>query len=229
MGIARLLGGGVIPIGPKHLRPHRVARLVGELDALPPGHQQHVLGGHEVIPPVVQQGGDVAGHVGAVLIGQGHQRAAPADGVQPLGPVLEQHHQGEGALDHPGGPQDGPGGVAVVQAVDEHGRDFGIGFREGEASGAGQPLPQQGEIFDDAVVYQGDPAAAVGMGVGHGDAAVGGPPGMADAGVAVRRLGGGLLKGGYLAHGAGNLHPAGGEHRDARAVIAPVFQPGEPI
>ena len=81
-------------------------------------------------------------------------------------------------------------------------------------------------IFNDPVVDQGDPAEAVRVGVLLGDAAVGGPAGVADAAVGdVPQFGGALPKSRHLAHLFYHLDsgfPV--KIGDSRAVITPVFQ-----
>src|SRR5690606_35629833 len=81
-------------------------------------------------------------------------------------------------------------------------------------------------VLDDAVVHQRHAVADVRMGVGFGDAAVGGPAGVADAQRRGEALGGGGVL--HLGHAAGAAHAADVavfQHGDAGGIVAPVFQP----
>ena len=90
----------------------------------------------------------------------------------------------------------------------------------------------RGRVLDDAVVDDGDPAGlvGVGMGVGRGRRAVGGPAGVADAdGAAGQAVGQLLLQHAELARGLADLEAVAVHHRDARRVIAAVLEAPEPL
>ncbi len=65
--------------------------------------------------------------------------------------------------------------------MDQMGDDFGVGLRLESVAERAQAFALLLVVLDDAVVHQRDAVADVRMGVGLGDAAVGGPAGMADA------------------------------------------------
>ena len=79
-----------------------------------------------------------------------------------------------------------PGGHVVLDQV---GQDLGVGLRDQLWPGATSSVGQLGVVLDDPVVHQGQAAGAVevGVGVGLGGVAVGGPAGVADAGASPRR------------------------------------------
>lgn len=87
-------------------------------------------------------------------------------------------------------------------------------------------------VFNDAIVYQRDPARRMRMGVRLSNAAVGGPPGMANAAV-----GDFIIQGSAQFPQAGNLSCSLylmdpgiiAKISDARAVIAAVFQLCQPV
>ncbi len=103
---------------------------------------------------------------------------------------------------------------------------LGVRIRRELAPGGGQLVAQDLVVLDDAVVDHGDAFGRVGVGVllvGH---AVGGPPGMADAGGA----GDGFrldpaFQVFQLPFGAAALDAAVHQGRDAGRIVTPVFEP----
>ncbi len=133
------------------------------------------------------------------------QRRAEARGDHQIVFAVEQKAECEGAtqaLQRFAGGLDG-GEALVDQVAGELGHDLGIGFGFEAQAGGEELVAQLAEILDDAVVDHGDGAGAMGMGVGGGGSAMGGPAGVADAGLAGQRLVHQQVgEAGELAHGA---------------------------
>ena len=93
-----------------------------------------------------------------------------------------------------------------------------------------QHLPQFAEILDDAVMNHGDVVGRMRMRVVLGRLAVGGPAGMADAGMAGERLGPQpRFEIFELAFGAAALEMVAFERGDAGGIVAAIFQALERI
>src|SRR5699024_2987018 len=113
------------------------------------------------------------------------------------------------------------------------GGDLGVGVGEEFDALGDEVLLQVGEVLDDAVVDEGELAVIgqVRVGVAVGGSAVGGPPGVADAGLRGRqRVGFDLVgQGGEF---SGPLRRSefavGGDESDAGGVVASVFEPLQP-
>jgi len=97
------------------------------------------IGGHEILLEADTQ----------------HQRAAATAGDQGMGLVLGQDGQGIGALKAFHGRAHRGLQVAVVEAVDQVGDHFGVGFRCEFVPPGDQFLAQGLVILDDAVVHHG--------------------------------------------------------------------------
>lgn len=114
--------------------------------------------------------------------------------------------------------------------MDQMRNDFGVGLRlEGVAERA-QLFALFLVVFDDAVVHQRHAGTDVRMRIGFGDAAMGGPAGMADAQGRAKLLG--LRRLCHFRHPASAAHAAylrAVQHRDAGGIIAPVLQTLEPF
>jgi hypothetical protein len=118
-----------------------------------------------------------------------------------------------------------------VLLLDEVRDDLGVHLGRELVTALQQFNPQIGRVVDDSFVYHGDGAGAitVRMRIGSGDATVGGPAGVADAGAQLGRRP--LLcqapgQFGDAPDGAGDLqfvavHPG---DRDAGRAVTPVFQ-----
>ena len=147
---------------------------------------------------VLDERGDVAGEEVLALAAADHERRVAAGADHDVGGVGVDREQRERALQPPAHPPHRLGqlaaGVRVSRsplgpdrgelAFEQVGRALGVGVA-GELDAVGLELgPQLGEVLDDAVVDHGQPAAgrAVRVGVAVGRPAVGGPPGVADAG-----------------------------------------------
>ena len=156
---------------------------------------------------VAHDRGQVGGDVHLLVADADDQRAAVAGDDDAVGEVGVQH--GEAV-----GPHDRAERVAHlalegvgVAARDEVGDHLGVGVaRQGDA-GVGEPGAQRGRVVDDPVVHDRHAAGlvAVGVRVGVGRRAVGGPAGVADAGRAGEPL---RQRRGQVAHPPGLLgHP----------------------
>ncbi len=111
------------------------------------------------------------------------------------------------------------------------GDDLGVGLAGEVAALSLKGLLELQVVLDDAVVGDDHAAHPVGVSVGLRGAAVGGPPGVAEADGAVEGLGAeGLFEAGELALGAADADLAGvvGDG-DAGGVIAPVFEPSQAV
>lgn len=114
---------------------------------------------------------------------------------------------------------------AAQMVMDQMRDDFGVGLRlEGVAQRA-QFFALLLVVFDDAVMHQRHAGADVRVRVGFGDAAMGGPAGVADAQRGAQLFGLRGLR--HLGHPAGATHPAhlrAVEHCNAGGIVAAVFQ-----
>ncbi len=119
--------------------------------------------------------------------------------------------------------------IAFLQVgLDEMNHHLGVGLGGKLRTLALQLGAQLAEILDDAVVHHGDVLGRVRMRIGLVRLAMGGPAGMADAGVAVQRLAAQpLLEVLQLALGTPPLEMVALQRRDAGGVIAAIFQPLE--
>lgn len=116
--------------------------------------------------------------------------------------------------------------TALQVVVHQVGNDFRVGLRLEHVAKRTELFALLFVVLDDAVVHQRHAVADVRMGVGFGDAAMGGPARMADAQAGVEALGGGGAF--HFGHAAGAAHAAHVllvDHRDTRGIVAPVFQP----
>ena len=117
--------------------------------------------------------------------------------------------------------------LALAEFVlDDERRDLGIGLGRKRVALGGEFLAQRPEILDDAVVDDREPRRSVRVGVGLGGLAVRRPAGVADADrPAERRRRKFRLQVLELALGAPPRQPAVLERRDARGIVAAVFEP----
>ena len=100
--------------------------------------------------------------------------------------AVEQEAQREGAVQAGEGLARGlDRGQALVHVqLGQQGDGFGIGLGFLLVSSGGQFGAQVAEVLDDAVVDHGDRPGPVRVGIGDGGRAMGGPAGVADAGLA---------------------------------------------
>ena len=183
---------------------------------------------------------DERGHVGAeevlALAEADDERAVAAgadDGVRLVGVHGEQ---GEGAVQVGHGLAHGRGQVAgaVEGRAEQVGDDLGVGLG-GELDPLGLQAALEGvEVLDDAVVHERElavPAAPVGVGVGVGGAAVGGPAGVADRGRRLRQRGvlQRLAQVGQLAGPLAGHDLVVADEGHARRVVAAVLEPAEAL
>ena len=143
-----------------------------------------------------------------------------------------KHGDAEGAFDLMERVADGLEKVALVAVSDEVGEDFGVGLGVEVVAFSFEPGAEGTVVFDDAVMDERDVAGLVEMrvGVDLGWRAVGGPAGVGDAGGgALEKLGRPLSVGAVVELGdfsgcLGDDDPFVIQNRDARRVVAPVFE-----
>ena len=118
----------------------------------------------------------------------------------------------------------------LQQIVDQMQHDLGIGLGLEDRALLLERLAQLAKILDDAVVDHGDAIGRVRMRVVLGRLAVGGPAGVADAGVAGERFGiQPLFEILQLALGAAAREMVAFQRGDACGIIAAIFKPFERI
>src|SRR3546814_1024673 len=107
---------------------------------------------------------------------------------------------------------------------------FGIGLRFKAAPAGLKLVPKVLEVFDDAVVDQRYLKRCVRVGVAGGGRAVRRPAGMCDSDPSGQRIGGKRLRQIIeLSFGAPPFDMPVDDGRDARRVIAAIFQPPQPF
>ena len=161
-----------------------------------------------------------------------HQGRSVAGAEDHVLAAADQHAQGIGAAQAvQGGLEgvEGPKAVAEV-LVDKMGDHLGVGVA-GEDPAPGLELGLElGEVLDDAVVHHGDPASDVGVGVAFGGAPMGGPAGVADAGLARQGLGlEDRFQFAQLAWGAPAFQHAVDLGGHPGGVIAAIFEPAQAV
>jgi hypothetical protein len=201
----------------------------GDVDDLAVLEVDDVLG-------AAHQRGDVRGEDVFVFTYAEDQRRAFACGENFAGAILAEHGDAVGALDVAEGFADGVKKAALaggrrgflgVVVGDEIGQHLGIRFGVERVALGLEKFLNRRVVFNHAVVNEGDHAVAaqVRMGVGFGDAAVGGPTRVADAGGAAKAVLGRLL--------GESVDPPDPPHEfepailldgDARGVIAAIFE-----
>lgn len=210
-----------IPIGGDH---HRLVltqldRVAGVLD-----ERRHVRADEHlaVADPDDQRRGAARGHDRARLVGVGeHQREVAFQ------PTQHGQHRADKVT----------GGLAVPKGLRHQvHRHLAVGVAGELHPGGLQLAAQDREVLDDAVVDDGDLAGGVTVWVrvAVGGTAVGGPPGVSQAGVAAQRCGIGVLErllqvgqsAGTAAHGE---LAAAVEQCDAGRVVAAVLHPSQRI
>ena len=243
MAVAALVDDDVLGVDPPELLVEGPPLQVlitdsagGDDGHLPGIEESHVAGGH-IQAEQRQDGREVAGDDG-LAVPVGDQDAAgvtQAHGADLVGVALLHDGHGLGATEQAAHPAEGilQGEALVESFLNEVGDDLGVGFR-GEVVAAIQEVLLKLEIvLDDAVVDDGEVlvAAGVGMAVGVGGVAVGGPAGVSQAGIALGNLHQGI--GGeahHLADGLAELEVAVFvADGDAGAIVSAVLQPLQPL
>ena len=163
-----------------------------------------------------------------------HERARTAAREdQAVGRVGREHAEGEGPAQVAQRAPDGSRQVAFVVVFDQVREDLGIGLAAEAMPGGDQPLAQRRVVLDDAVMHHGDAprAVEVRMRVGVGRPAVRRPARVPQSRAAAEHLDlealGQTLE---LALGfTSGEHALGVDHRDARAVVAPILQAAQRV
>ena len=183
--IAALFRGGHLPGDMLYGLLDVFAVAVVEMDAGAVHDQQVTVVEIHHIPGVFQNGGHIGGDVVAVFAETEDQGRVLLDADDGVGIVLAQHAQGVAALHALHGLLYGGLEVQahVVEVFDEVGNHFRVGFRLEAFAPGNEQFFQFQIVFNDAVVDHGDLTAVrhVGVAVGVGRCAVGGPSGVADA------------------------------------------------
>src|SRR5208282_4514471 len=157
---------------------------------------------------------------------------AEAGADDDVGKAWAKHGEAVGALEADERLADRLDEIAVEVMGDEVSNDFRIGLATEDVALGLELLLEGGVVFDDAVMDDGDGAIAayVRVGIGVGGAAVGRPARVADAVAARGRLLG--KKSRQLRDSTrmlADVHPGTGHRGQARAIVAAVFQPLEPL
>ncbi len=159
-----------------------------------------------------------------------HQRRAAAAAEDEIVFARDDRRDGEGAAQLVERRLEGffrlePFGEVLVDQV---GDGFRIRFGVELAATGFHRLAQLAEVFDDAVVDDGDPARRMRVGVRFVGLTVGRPAGVTDTGAGLqRRLADPGVEVGQLARRAQALQLARFQQGDARRIIAAIFQPLE--
>ncbi len=185
-----------------------------------------------VLPGVFDDGGHVGGHIAALIILCGDQRAAPPDTVNGVLLALQQHTKAVGALHLRRSGVNGGNGVILLLhvVIQQCCGDLGIGLGQEVIPLRLQPFPQRPVVFYNAVMHQGHPPLPVGVGVYVIGDAVGGPAGMPYAAMAGKSpVAAGRPQVGKPARRLDDLYFTAVPQGKPGAVVAPVFQIFQPV
>ena len=184
---ATLLGGGDVPVDVILLRLGGSAVEVGDHDVVGRDRDDLVLAELDRLAGVLDERGDVGAEEVLALAAADDQRGVAAGAHDDVGVAGIGDHQREGALEPPAHRAYGLRQVVddLELVGDQERDDLGVGLRHHLVTLALELGAQRGEVLDDAVVDDGDPAGGVEVRVGVAvvGRAVGGPAGVADAGV----------------------------------------------
>ena len=175
---------------------------------------------------------DEGGNIGSKEILPGahaqDQGAGAFDGDQLTGMLITDHAQGVGALQAGHGFHHSLLQVTSIIQIQQMYNHFCVSFAVKNKTFFHQLRPEQGIVFNDAVMNHSKMAVIghMGMGIGDGGGAVGGPAGMADAAEAgdVFAVIGDAIQIFQIAAALFGEYFALMLHGDARRVIASVFQ-----
>ncbi len=234
VGVAALLGHVQVPVHVGDGGIEGPAGLVEEGDGVRREARHLAVGEHHHVARGVDHGDDVAGDVAAALAAAHHDGRVLAGDDDDAGLVGAHDGQAVGADEAARGVGDGRlevahVGVGLLHQVGDH---LGVGVALEGVAARGELLAQLGEVLDDAVVHHGDVAGARGMGmrVGLGGPAVGGPARVADAaGAREVEVGQRVGEPRHLPLAADHLERAVLLDGDARRVVAAVLQPRQPL
>ena len=174
----------------------------------------------------------VRGEVGGVLaVPDGERGAAPgADQEARVAGEDDRERKGAFELRERRG-----GGLFRVEpalhvGIDQVGNHLGIGVGDELPPLRLQLGPELAVVLDDAVVDHRHPAGGVRVGIGFAGRAMGGPAGVADANCAADGAPGNqAFELDELALGTAKLDQAVGERREARGIVAAVFEAPQPV
>ena len=227
VAVAALLRGHRVPGDPPDGAGDRAPLRVQDAEPVGPDlgdlavfHKGHVT-------RVLQQRRDVRGDEG-LPVARAHDDGRGVLGDdEPLRVAPAEEHQGVGAVDLPDGLAHRveqihpPRGLLLGQVGDE----LGVGIRGQRRATPEQGLLEFQVVLDDAVVHHNRVAGPVRVGVGLGRASVGGPAGVADAGMPLDgRAGEERFKAREFALGAPQRDAAAVQDGDTGRVVAPVLQ-----
>ena len=237
--VAALLGGGEVPVDVVLLDVARVPVEVGDGDAVPAQLDDLVLAELDGLPGVRDERGDVGGQEVLALASADDQRRVSPRADDDVGGVDVGRDEGEGALEpladgtHRGGQVDRLASVDPALLLEQVRHRLGVGLAGQLVTALGELGAQLGEVLDDAVVDDRDRAGAVDVRVGVAvvGGAVGGPPGVTDAGGRrpERVLGQGRLEVGELAGALLGHQLAVADQRDSSRVVAAVLEPPQTL
>ncbi len=230
--VTALFGGGHIPFDVLGLERQFASVAVGEHDGVLRHRRDRVLFEDDDVPGVGQQGGDVAGQKILVLAHAEHERARVAHGHDLAGFALGHDHKRVRAAKLLDAAAHGllQRYARGILRSDHVGGDFGVGFGPEFVPILDQFGLQFEVVLDDAVVDDGDLLVPVemGVGVGVGRPAVGGPPRVADGEPAlVGPLTHEFAEFAELARPLQDVDARPVQVGDARAVIAAILEPLE--
>ena len=232
MGVAALLRSLHVPVHMDRLQRACTAIGIVHRHAVPAEDSDFLVLQQLHLTGVGDEGGNVAGDVLLALAKAHHQGAVLAGAVEHVRLTGADHSQRIAALQHVLRLAQGGQHVPVVKGLEEVRDDLRVRLGNKDAALGLQGRSEPVMILDDAVVYDGDVAlhVRVGVGVQVGGLAVGGPAGMPDTDGT--RQGCVLQLVLQIAKAALRLHQMDHaliHHRYACAVITAIFQAGQPL
>ncbi len=232
---AVLLGGREVPVDVVGLGLGGRAVEVGDLDALAGDRDDLVLAELERVAGVLDEGGHVGGEEVLAVPDPDHERGVAAGADHAVGVLGVHRDERERALEAAAHVLHRLGEVRAGGdlGLDEVRRDLGVGLRAQVVAGRLELGAQPGEVLDDAVVHERDPAvlAEVRVRVAVVGGAVRGPARVADAGHrrGQRLVGERLVEVADLARALLERDPAVDGERHPGGVVAAVLEPPESL